>query len=92
LSHKNSGTTICPSGPVPYLKAVLEDLDITPGEFAFVSGLEFELIQRAEDGLVIPAKARERILEQVVMLKRQKRENEQMLVRTRLAQPMEAMG
>jgi hypothetical protein len=41
--------------------------------------------------LVIPAKARGRILEQVVALKRQKRENEQMLGRTQPAQPkMEA--
>jgi len=82
VRHKKStGTHICPAGTVPGLKAVLEDLDMTPEEFAFISGLEFEFVRKTIEGMWISAKDRERILETVVALRRQKRENEAMEVR-----------
>lgn len=67
---------ICPTGPVPGFRAVLKDLEIEAGEFAFRSGLPFAVIDRILIGESVEAMLRARVLETVVALKRQKRERE----------------
>lgn len=76
MSHKNSKTTLCPAGHVPGLGKVLRELEMDPGEFAFRSGLPFALIFKiVEDKKTwVEAKDRERILETVTHMRREKRD------------------
>lgn len=67
-------TSICGAGTVPNLTVVLEILGVESHDFAFISGLKFEKIKQAEWGAWISVKERERILETVVVLKRQQQE------------------
>lgn len=76
MSRKNSKTTLCPAGTVLGLEKVLRELEMDPGEFAFRSGLPFALIYKiVEDKKTwVEAKDRERILETVVHMRRERRD------------------
>ncbi len=74
MGSNHPTTSICGAGIVSNLSAVLETLEIEPGRFAFASGLHFATIKQAEQGQWMSVKERERILETVVVLKRQQQE------------------
>lgn len=81
--RRDRGLTLalCPSGPIPGFKAVLEELGTDSDEFAFIAGLPGDNIKKIERGGSIEAQDRGRVLETVVALRRRKQENEDIKVR-----------